>query len=105
MSKNQTFTDAEADTLLDEPELEEPQLYDVLLLNDDYTTMDFVIDVLMHFFRKPYSDAERIMFEIHEQGSAICATYCREIAEMRVKQVIDHARAHDFPLLCVMQPH
>lgn len=105
MSKQQTFSDTEAETLLGEPELEEPRLYEVLLLNDDYTTTDFVIDVLMHFFRKPYGDAERIMLTIHEQGSAVCAVYCRDIAEMRVKQVIDHARAHDFPLLCVMQPH
>lgn len=105
MSQHQPFDDAASDTLLGEPELEEPQLYEVLLLNDDYTTMDFVIDVLMHFFRKPYSEAERLMFEIHEQGSAICAIYSREIAEMRVQQVIEHARAHEFPLQCVMQPH
>ncbi|UJF24948.1 ATP-dependent Clp protease adapter ClpS [Suttonella sp. R2A3] len=104
MSEQPNFAQ-EVDAEISDPQLEEPQLYEVMLLNDDYTTMDFVIDVLMQFFRKSYSEAELLMFTIHEQGSAVCAIYSREIAEMRVKQVVDHARAHEYPLLCVMQPH
>lgn len=97
--------DADSQTLLAEPELAEPRLYEVLLHNDDYTTMDFVIHVLEHFFRKSATEAHRLMMEVHENGLAVCAICSREIAETRVQQVIDYAREHDYPLLCSMQPH
>lgn len=85
--------------------LNEPSLYEILMLNDDFTTMDFVIDVLIRFFHKSNQDAHRLMLEIHEKGSAICAICPREIAETRVAQVIKHARANDFPLMCVLRLH
>lgn len=96
---------ADSDTLIAEPELAEPRLYEVLLHNDDYTTMDFVIGVLERFFRKPPDEAYRLMMEVHERGLAVCAVCPREIAEMRVRQVTDYARAHEYPLMCSMQPH
>lgn len=99
------YHDADSQTLLAEPELAEPRLYEVLLHNDDYTTMEFVIDVLERFFRKSPAEAYRLMMEVHHGGIAVCAIYPREIAEMRVQQVIDYAREHDYPLLCSMQPH
>lgn len=87
------------------PELAEPRLYEVLLHNDDYTTMEFVIEVLERFFRKRSEEAYRLMMLVHQRGQAVCAICPREIAETRVQQVIDYAREHDYPLLCSMQPH
>lgn len=93
------------DTLVAEPALEEPPLYDVLLLNDDYTTMEFVIDILIKIFCKSKQQAETLMYKVHEHGEAVCATYPREIAETKVEQVISHARENDYPLLCIMRLH
>ncbi|MDO4643322.1 MAG: ATP-dependent Clp protease adapter ClpS [Cardiobacteriaceae bacterium] len=102
MSQQHEF-DAEA--LIADPELEEPRQYEVIILNDDYTTMDFVIDILMRFFHKTFTEAERIMYQVHEQGSGVCGIYSHEIAESKANQVIEHARNNDFPLLCVLRPH
>lgn len=88
-----------------DPELAKPKLYEVLLLNDDFTTMDFVIDVLVRFFHKNHQEAERLTLMIHHEGAAICAIYPKDIAEMRVTQVIQYAREHEYPLACTMQPH
>ena len=97
--------DTDSDTLTADPELDEPRLFEVVLLNDDYTTMEFVIDVLMRFFRKDFPEAERIMYQVHEKGSGVCGIYPYEIAESKVNQVIEHARSHDFPLLCILRSH
>lgn len=88
-----------------EPELDEPRLYQVVLINDDYTTMEFVIEVLQRFFQKSYGQAERLMYQIHDEGSAVAGIYPREIAETRCAQVINYARKHDYPLMCTMRPH
>ncbi|MDO5090704.1 MAG: ATP-dependent Clp protease adapter ClpS [Cardiobacteriaceae bacterium] len=98
-------SDTDLATLAADPELAEPRLYEVLLHNDDYTAMDFVVDVLERFFRKNSDEARRLMLEVHYRGIAVCAIYPRDIAETRVQQVIDYARAHEYPLLCSMQPH
>lgn len=95
----------QTDTLTTDPALDEPSLYDVLLLNDDYTTMEFVVDTLVAFFHKTQPEAEILMYAVHEQGQAVCAVYPYEIAETKVEQVINHARAHDYPLMCIMRPH
>ncbi len=95
----------QTDLLTLEPKLDEPPLYEVILLNDDYTTMDFVVGVLKEFFHKSEQEAQRLMLAIHELGEAVCAICPREIAETRVEQVIGHARAHNFPLMCVMRLH
>jgi ATP-dependent Clp protease adaptor protein ClpS len=81
-----------------------PELYRVLLLNDDYTTMDFVVEVLETIFNKPPAEAYRIMMAVHMQGKGLCGVYPHEVAETKVAAVIDQARANGFPLLAVMEP-
>ncbi|WP_150287718.1 ATP-dependent Clp protease adapter ClpS [Rhabdaerophilum calidifontis] len=80
-----------------------PDLYRVLLLNDDYTPMEFVVHVLMRFFNKNEEDATRIMLHVHHHGVGECGTYTFEIAETKVTQVMDFAREHQHPLQCVME--
>ena len=87
----------------DEVVLKEPQQYKVLLLNDDYSSMDFVVDVLMTIFHKSYSEAERIMIEVHEKQRGLCGIYTYEIAETKVAQVTKVAREQGFPLKAIME--
>jgi ATP-dependent Clp protease adaptor protein ClpS len=84
-------------------ELQEPQLFKVLLHNDDYTSMDFVVEVLMGIFHKTHQQAEQIMLQIHEKGKAICGVYTYEIAQMKVEQVKQLAKQNEFPLLATME--
>jgi len=84
-------------------ELEEPPMYRVLLLNDDYTTMDFVVEVLRHVFHKSEEEATRIMLNVHHQGVGVCGSYPMEIAETKVDQVDSLARERGFPLKCTME--
>jgi len=84
-------------------ELQEPQLFKVLLHNDDYTSMDFVVEVLIDIFHKTHQQAEQIMFQIHEKGKAICGVYTYEIAQMKVEQVRQLAKQNEFPLLATME--
>jgi ATP-dependent Clp protease adaptor protein ClpS len=90
----------EIDTQL---ELKEPEMYRVLLHNDDYTSMDFVVDILMKVFHKNLQDAEKIMISIHEKGSAVCGVYTYEIAQTKVEQVKKLAKQNEFPLLATME--
>jgi ATP-dependent Clp protease adaptor protein ClpS len=83
--------------------LVEPTKYKVLLHNDDYTTMDFVVEVLMNIFHKNLAQAEEIMFTIHKQGKAICGIYSYDIAETKVFQVKQLAKRNEFPLLATME--
>jgi ATP-dependent Clp protease adaptor protein ClpS len=85
------------------PELQKPPLYQVLLLNDDYTPMDFVVDVLMNFFGMNPEKATQIMLHVHTRGKGVCGTYTREVAESKVAQVNEYARANHHPLLCTME--
>ena len=80
-----------------------PSLYRVLLLNDDYTPMDFVVHVLERFFNKDRETATRIMLEVHRHGIGECGIYTYEVAETKVTQVMDFARKHQHPLQCVME--
>lgn len=84
-------------------ELQEPTLYHVILLNDDYTPMNFVIEVLMHLFQKNYDDAYHIMMQVHEQERGVAGTYPKEIAEEKMHQVNYSAQANDFPLTSVIE--
>jgi len=84
-------------------DLEEPQLYKVIMWNDDYTTMDFVVEVLTDIFHKTQEEAMAIMLTIHERGKGICGTYTYEIAETKVHQTLKRARANDFPLRVTME--
>ncbi|MBD3793751.1 MAG: ATP-dependent Clp protease adaptor ClpS [Campylobacterales bacterium] len=81
----------------------EPQKYKVLLHNDDYTTMDFVVDILMGVFHKNVIESERIMLLIHRQGKAICGVYTYEIAQTKVYQVKQLAKQNGFPLLATLE--
>jgi len=78
-------------------------MYKVLLLNDDYTPMVFVIDVLMRFFNKSQEDATRITLDVHQHGIGVCGVYTFEVAETKVTQVIDTARRQQHPLQCTME--
>lgn len=80
-----------------------PNLYRVLLLNDDYTPMEFVVHVLERFFNKAREDATRIMLHVHQKGVGICGVFTYEVAETKVTQVIDFARQHQHPLQCTME--
>ncbi|OCL89913.1 ATP-dependent Clp protease adaptor ClpS [Arcobacter porcinus] len=84
-------------------EVEEPKKYSVFLLNDDYSTMDFVIDVLTKVFRKNTSEAEAIMLNVHNNGKGLCGVYSFEIASTKVAQVKTLAREQGFPLKAVME--
>jgi ATP-dependent Clp protease adaptor protein ClpS len=85
------------------PKTKKPSLYKVLLLNDDYTPMEFVIVVLERFFNKGRDEATRIMLHVHQKGVGICGVYTFEIAETKVTQVMDFARKHQHPLQCTME--
>lgn len=80
-----------------------PPLYQVLLLNDDFTPMDFVIQVLQTIFQMDHDRAMRIMLEVHTAGRGICGIYTRDIAASKVEQVVNLAREHQHPLACVME--
>ena len=84
-------------------ETKEPSLYKVILLNDDYTTMDFVVRILETVFSKPPAEATRIMLSVHKKGSGLCGVYTREIAETKVVAVHDLAGQSGFPLKCIME--
>jgi ATP-dependent Clp protease adaptor protein ClpS len=85
------------------PQTKRPSLYRVLILNDDYTPMEFVVHVLERFFSKDHEAATRIMLHVHHHGIGECGIYTYEVAETKVTQVMDFARKHQHPLQCVME--
>lgn len=85
-------------------QLKPPPMYKVILNNDDYTPMDFVVEVLVRFFRMNSEQATDVMLQIHYKGKAICGVYSAEVAETKVVQVNQYAREHQHPLLCSMEP-
>jgi len=78
-------------------------MYRVLLHNDDYTTMEFVVEILVHIFHKTIEDATRIMLNVHEKGIGVCGVYTFEVAETKVDTVHNIARDHGYPLKCSME--
>ena len=84
-------------------EVEEPKMFKVLLHNDDYTSMIFVIEILSAVFRKSDAEAEKIMLHIHETGKAICGVYTFEIAQTKAQQVKQRAKQNEFPLLATIE--
>ena len=85
-------------------ETKKPELFKVLLLNDDYTTMDFVVEVLETVFNKAPAEAYRIMMAVHTQGQGLCGVYPFEVAETKVSTVVELARESGFPLRAAMEP-
>jgi ATP-dependent Clp protease adaptor protein ClpS len=85
------------------PRLKKPPLYQVVLINDDYTPMEFVVDVLQRYFGLDRTKATRVMLEVHTRGKGICGVFTFEIAETKVAQVTSYARQHQHPLLCTME--
>lgn len=85
------------------PKTKKPPLYKVLLLNDDYTPMEFVVHVLERFFNKNRDEATEIMLHVHQKGIGVCGVFTYEVAETKVAQVIDLARQNQHPLQCTME--
>jgi len=84
-------------------EVDEPPLYKVLLLNDDYTTMEFVVEILRHVFNKTNEEAVAVMLNVHRKGVGVCGVYPYEVAETKVDTVHSLARESSFPLKCLME--
>ncbi|MCL4409820.1 ATP-dependent Clp protease adapter ClpS [Aliidiomarina haloalkalitolerans] len=100
------FSDSIPEHHLDETtdlKLQPPRMYQVMLNNDDFTPMDFVIEVLVRFFRLDQEAATEVMLQVHHRGKAVCGVYSAEIAETKVVQVNQYAREHQHPLLCTME--
>ena len=85
------------------PKLKRPPMYKVLLLNDDFTPMDFVVHILEKFFSMERHSATQVMLSVHTEGQGVCGTFTRDIAESKMMQVNDYARKHQHPLLCTME--
>jgi ATP-dependent Clp protease adaptor protein ClpS len=85
------------------PKTAKPSLYKVLLLNDDYTPMEFVVLTLQRFFKMDIEAATRVMLHVHQRGVGVCGIFTYEVAETKVSQVIDFAREHNHPLQCTME--
>jgi len=85
------------------PKTKKPSMYKVLLLNDDYTPMEFVVYVLERFFNKRSEEATRIMLHVHQRGVGICGVYSYEVAETKVTQVMDFAQKNEHPLQCTLE--
>jgi ATP-dependent Clp protease adaptor protein ClpS len=85
------------------PKTKKPSMYKVLMLNDDYTPMEFVVHILERFFNKNRSEATRIMLHVHRRGVGVCGVYTYEVAETKVTQVMDFARQHQHPLQCTLE--
>jgi ATP-dependent Clp protease adaptor protein ClpS len=103
----QFWEENEGDVSLQEEtreKIERPRLWKILLHNDNYTTMDFVVIVLVSVFRKSENEAIRIMLDVHHKGIGVVGTYTREIAETKVARVMEMAQQAQFPLLCTMEP-
>ena len=103
MSAEESRPDQESSVAEVTPELKQPPLFRVILLNDDYTPMEFVVDVLERFFGMGRTQATQVMLEIHMRGKGVCGVFTREIAETKVALVTRYSRDHQHPLLCTLE--
>lgn len=105
MSANHPQQGSDAGVAVEEakPRVKKPPLYRVVMHNDDYTPMDFVVEVLQRFFSLPRDQAVQVMLTVHTRGKAVAGTYSAQIAETKTMQVNEYARAHQHPLLCTME--
>lgn len=106
-NKSQGDDDADHDagfaTTTEKPKLKQPPLYKVILINDDYTPMDFVVDVLRSFFNMNVEKATQIMLKVHTEGKGVCGVYSKDVAETKAAQVNDYSRECEQPLLCSVE--
>ena len=86
-----------------ETKTKKPSMYKVLMLNDDYTPMEFVVDVLQNIFQKNREEATEVMLHVHQKGVGVCGVYTYEIAETKVTQTVDYARKNQHPLQCTLE--
>lgn len=100
MPEHNSLTDSEVRS---DQEIREPKLYRVILVNDDYTTMDFVIEILIVVFHKPAAEATRIMLDVHKNGKGFCGVYTYDIATTKIDRVHQLARKREFPLKCSLE--
>ena len=105
MSSDQVDIEHDENVLLapEEPKLEIPSMYNVVMFNDDFTPMEFVVEVLETFFNKDREAATRVMLTVHTMGKAVCGSYTRDIAETKAAQVNQYARESQHPLLCEIE--
>ncbi|MCW9012503.1 MAG: ATP-dependent Clp protease adapter ClpS [Gammaproteobacteria bacterium] len=105
MSDQQSDWDHEGELAVEpaKPKLKPPKKYKVVLLNDDYTPMEFVVQILAKFFGMNQEKATKIMLVVHTKGKAVCGEYSYQIAETKVEQVNDYSRQHQHPLMCTME--
>lgn len=96
-------TRQDADTLLHRQEIPPPKRYGVFLLNDDYTTMEFVVEVLTEIFMLSEEQAVAVMLLVHQEGKGLCGTYTRDIAQTKQQQVMQRAKAEEYPLQCIVE--
>lgn len=102
---NGTKTDQDSDTaVVEKTKAKPPKKYKVILHNDDYTTMEFVIYILQSIFHKTIEEAESIMMEVHVKGAGVCGIYSREIAETKALKVVNLAKSNNHPLECTIEP-
>ena len=85
------------------PKTKKPSMYKFLMLNDDYTPMEFVVHVLQLYFGKSRDEATQIMLHVHQRGVGVCGVFTYEVAETKVAQVMEHARRHQHPLQCILE--
>jgi len=104
MSERERETEHEGGVAtLTKPKVKRPAMYMVVMLNDDFTTMDFVVHVLQKFFQKTFEQANNIMLNVHQKGQDVCGLYPYDVAATKVMQVNDYARKNEMPLKCVME--
>ncbi len=96
-------TPGQGAALKDKQKLSRPRRYKVLLLNDHYTTMEFVVDILVEVFRRSHNEAMTIMLSVHENGSGVAGVYVKSVAETKIQTVHELARDHEYPLRCTME--
>jgi len=106
LKSEDTHTDGDSGVAVEttKPQLKRPPMYSVVMINDDYTPMEFVVDVLLRFFNKPPEQATQIMLTVHTKGSAVCAVYTRDVAETKAALVNQYARDCQHPLMCEITP-
>ena len=103
-TKNNSNQDFERGILLEnKPEVKKPSMYNVILINDEYTPMEFVIDILRMFFKKKKEEATQIMLHVHKNGLGVCGTFTYEVAESKCKSVMDISKKNEHPLQCTVE--